>query len=467
MKKATLDDDLGYIFKDSNKTSQITFNKYQNGAMYKHSSIVLDKNVSSSIYTFNIFFSKSMIRYFRRFEKVQELAADVGGFMEILIIIGDMLSALFTDYELRVKLINKLFEFKEETPEKELAKNVIESLKKEGTLNNIPGRSNLFELQDMMVRNESWRKDNQKGDNSNLQLNQTALSNLPLNQLNQSNEDNPNDFSNIQNQGESNNTSHLFDANNMQYDITAKQQEFKSTSCNYYRKFINVKRELDNRKKKGIVNNKLDQTLEVINFQTMKKRKKGTEQMMTNLNNMYEEKLFYSMKLKETRKKEKTSFKFNYCIWLKHLFCTCVEQKHEREKGNIYDFITQYLIDKLDVLSYFKLSNDVERFMLLYFNDCQHYSFDFLKKPNFLDTKELELFNIEFDYKDYGNKDVNTLEQDLDKKDDKVKLKLMKYFINKLKADNFDKADSLLFELIDSNLKEVVLENFIDIDQKQ
>jgi len=141
--------------------------------------------------------------------------------------------------------------------------------------------------------------------------------------------------------------------------------------------------------------------------------------------------------------------------------------KNEIERSNVYDFVYHYVIEKLDVISYIKHFTKFEKLLLMNFNDMQHTSFEFFQKPNLLDTKELEVFDIEFDYRKRREENTSLeFKERLIDKEEKNKIRLLKYYIKKIKEDCLEPADEKLIELLDYKLKNIIVDCVYDNNVK-
>ncbi len=89
-----------------------------------------------------------------------------------------------------------------------------------------------------------------------------------------------------------------------------------------------------------------------------------------------------------------------------------------------------------------------------------------MKKPNALDKNELKIMDIDLDYDETDNENERKTEIN-QSRDDKLKIQLMKYYINQLKEEKADRTDLTLFELLDKNMKEIVLENILEKQSKK
>ncbi len=411
MKKAYLMDDLGFILKDTKMIEQITYKAMENGATYKSDELLQDKSLGTEIYTFILYFAKTKELYFRSFKKIQELLAEIGGFMEIIYVLGDIISSLFSDFELSVKLMNNIFEFRD-ISEDECSSDL-----------------NVFHL---LQRKDSGKKNAKQLDLTPLKT-KIALTNVTAKQFGELPLKNINEITPTNDQGKQIELKNLKESEkfDQSQSILVDNTAFLDQGSQMSKKEANYESNL-------------------------KQRKKQTEfvEVKGNLNNLTndEETLLYSLKLKEINQSSK-QFHFNACTWLRKIFCFCLHNEKEKEKANIYNFMSDYLISKLDLLSYLKLCSDFEKILLFNFNDCQHYSFDYLKKPNALDKEELKLQDLHLNYE---VDKVTSHEERRQAREDKFKLKLMKYFVNKFKGESANVTDIKLFELLNNNMKEVI-----------
>jgi len=99
--------DAGLIFETPFSQDSLMFDYYREQIETSiNSDVVIDLYVNSS---------NNIIIYTRTYQKFQEFAASIGGLMEILFLIGNILTSVYNDHRMNEKMINSLFNIKEES----------------------------------------------------------------------------------------------------------------------------------------------------------------------------------------------------------------------------------------------------------------------------------------------------------------------------------------------------------------
>ena len=117
-KEVNLNDDQNLLLTEIKQDKIHAADKIGQDYVLKFDGDFTDK-VTSEVYSMVIYLSKGGDKFTRRFMKLQDLAATVGGFMQIVFIIGKILCAYFNKYERNISLFNQLFDFKEEHERRE------------------------------------------------------------------------------------------------------------------------------------------------------------------------------------------------------------------------------------------------------------------------------------------------------------------------------------------------------------
>ena len=109
--------DKGWIFEDTMTSSVITYDS-SNFDIDERPDLTNDNmDVSSAIFSFTPCFMKNHDKYSMSFMKIQDLAAQVGGFMKIVMVFCFVLNYHKNQFDRDVEVINKLFEFEKENKE--------------------------------------------------------------------------------------------------------------------------------------------------------------------------------------------------------------------------------------------------------------------------------------------------------------------------------------------------------------
>ena len=106
-KSYLLDDDIGWIFKNSQSTSILAFDRIEKE--FEINDFTSHKN-NYYFYTIVLYFNSDYDKIYRSYIKIQELSALVGGFMKIIIFITELLIVPYNKFLMRVSLINQFYD---------------------------------------------------------------------------------------------------------------------------------------------------------------------------------------------------------------------------------------------------------------------------------------------------------------------------------------------------------------------
>ena len=109
LSKNTYKDDRGWIFSDIKESSLISGFSFDKSVDFKTENQYY-KLETSLIYTFNIYMNNDVTIYFRKFMKIQDLAATVGGFMKLILLFFEVLNNLPNTYSREKMIINEIFD---------------------------------------------------------------------------------------------------------------------------------------------------------------------------------------------------------------------------------------------------------------------------------------------------------------------------------------------------------------------
>ena len=112
--QSELSSDKGWIFQDLDTYSLITYDNSNNDIDYKSHEDLKIPLISSSIYATTIYLMKNHNKYNLSYMKVQDLAAQVGGFMKIVMVFCYVINYHLNEFSRDVDVMNKLFEFEKE-----------------------------------------------------------------------------------------------------------------------------------------------------------------------------------------------------------------------------------------------------------------------------------------------------------------------------------------------------------------
>ncbi len=113
-KKIELEDDQNLIIEDFKKQNQTALSHKSQDFLFRLDDDYLDKSLSSELYTYTVYFGKNGNKYIRKYMKLQHLAASVGGFMQLVLTMGKILSSQYNSYQRNITLFNEIFQFQEE-----------------------------------------------------------------------------------------------------------------------------------------------------------------------------------------------------------------------------------------------------------------------------------------------------------------------------------------------------------------
>lgn len=150
-------------------------------------------------------------------------------------------------------------------------------------------------------------------------------------------------------------------------------------------------------------------------------------------------------RIKKIKQKKRQKLQLNVC---KYIFCRSCGNPRVKRKIVIYDFASNFIKEKLDIKNYLNLQQNFERFKLLFLNNNQCFSFNFFNRPNLY--SRLELQDLKEDL-------LNT-----DKHKNSNIAGLVTYYINAFNSRSYTEIDLMLFESLDTNLRDIILEYIND-----
>lgn len=105
-------DDIGWIFSDINYSDSISFDSFGNSVDFKSDNDYLNSTSTSGsrIFSYYIFMTKSEQIYYRSYLKVQDIAAQVGGILKIIIMIISFVSNYYNSTLRDKSIISEIFE---------------------------------------------------------------------------------------------------------------------------------------------------------------------------------------------------------------------------------------------------------------------------------------------------------------------------------------------------------------------
>ncbi len=431
-KPISAEDDQNLLLTEFKSFNLTAHRGWQNEVGVKFDSDIENKKLSSDLYSFLIYFDKGGDRYIRTFMKLQDLAATVGGFMQLIFVIGKILSAQFNSYQRNISLINSVFDFnkdfKEDSPlEPKLSQSSGPLIIKKGNnANVVDEKSDQLKLQENKSKKTvtiSSQKlvitaaNLRKGANLDLLAEQDFLDN---------------------------NNSIKVDESNV------IEMETKKTSTGTKDKNSHPA---------------LNPSFSKYTMTTQKKDLMGYNTMKTRKDNLpdYSQKKTTELlrKLKNEEKSiedGKTEFGLGFRLFVKKFLCRGLLTNDERELVNIYEFALDYLKEKLDISEYVTMVMNLDKIILFNFNEVQKASFKNMKKPNLFNREECNLFELELDKRDPEK--IAEKQKEIEDED----MKILKYFSKKLRDNNFDISDEKLWDFLDPKYKRVIISNIDEVE---
>jgi len=428
------EDDQDLLFTKFEHFEQKSVERFSFDQAIKLDQDYADLSLSTELYSMVIYFSKNREKYIRTFMKLQDLAATVGGFMQLIFVAGKILCHYYNSYERNITLINELFEFKTDfkndplehrfTNTKKLSKKTAKFVIKP-------------EKDKQLTTNNDKSEINQENMNTQtiLKLNDNVLKVKASNQ-----NINERDITNISSSP----------ADKIEVELKSDLNVIGNSPSLFNKGAPETALILNNKIKDDIL--KSSRQLGVKINQDSKSDLKTYENMnlrksLHKLDAFKEDDIEnIRKKLKESDiKHKKEDFSLGFCLFIKKFFCRKVLSKEEIQKVKIYEFAINYLVEKLDITCYMSLISNFDRQQIVNFNESQKHSFKCIKKPNLNNEEEMEIFELKF-----------IDEEEEHKEEEQKNIELIKYFSSKLIEDTFDKTDALLFDLLDHKYKKII-----------
>lgn len=136
------------------------------------------------------------------------------------------------------------------------------------------------------------------------------------------------------------------------------------------------------------------------------------------------------------------TMKFGYFNTLINSMCPNLVKAKEKYKVKLYDDISSYVNQKLDISYYLKTMENFERLKLLMLSTEQNVSFDFIKNPDLNNEEELNCFELQM------NKDRVS-----------DAIVLINYYTKKARDGILDKIDIEMLPLIDPEIRKFMIED--------
>lgn len=420
--------DYGFIFESFDTIK--TFHKH---IIKERSFDLTDK--SPYIYYNKLILTNYKILSERKYLKIQELAASVGGIAKFLMIIASILIKKFNIMDINTSIMNELFDFvKVKDNKKQTNYNNASSFSKSffinnTKINNINNESNIC----YSINNLDNNINKSSNFNTVKNINSQTCTPISLNNI----ENNKNQSSNIANLINKNNicdTNKIFDLNRVNNaNFNKNVEESKHESRKNTNAVFNSNKDKISIKDTAI---KHTPTLEKCNFL-----------VSSNIaNKSFVYKNNFKFNLKGTRKE--ANLKFNFIQQLSIILCPCKKLNNNILQKKLF----QYNKCKDDVKQYLNIDNiigkihEIEYIKAILFNKEQMLSFKYFNKPL-----------IDYESKTYSeNRLINEI-RELNNLDEKSHIKIMSDYFANMNEKSITKEDSKILSLLYSESQFYVL----------
>jgi len=107
----SLIDDKGWMFDDIENSSILSFNKIQSDQNPNY----ISDGSGSLLYSAMFYMQKNSISIRRSYRKIQDVAAQIGGLMKLLMTLFSLLNQLYSNFKFQICVLNQIFEFPEDS----------------------------------------------------------------------------------------------------------------------------------------------------------------------------------------------------------------------------------------------------------------------------------------------------------------------------------------------------------------
>lgn len=140
--------------------------------------------------------------------------------------------------------------------------------------------------------------------------------------------------------------------------------------------------------------------------------------------------------------KNGSNINFGYWFKIKFLFCRNSLKKKDPHREKVFDILNSFLDERLDLISYLKYLNKIDKLKSIYFNQNQELAFDYEHKPSVFNLEEMGIF----------------LRKKMANDDPQIKEFILNYFNNLIKTKSITDLDLKIIE----KLPHIILSN-IDV----
>ncbi len=432
-KTVEAEDDQDLLFTKFVHHEQKAFDKFSFDFSIKLDDDFNDKSLGTDLYSMVLYYSKGRDKFIRTFMKLQDLAALVGGFMQVMLIAGKVLCQHYNSYQRNITLINEIFEFDESALEQNQNsdKNVLKMLGIKTDNNEkssgIVDSQTVIKLKPSLIPDKNLDEKDKIGSNFNSTQNlQSVLS--------------------VQSEAQDFKTEQHLEVDNHK-KIIATELKTLSGFAPGKGSNKNVKKLLSETN----VSNLKKGATSISEFGTYSNMNKRKTDFLSEISLESEEKLKKGY-LNEPIK-QNDEFSIGLCLYIQKLCCRKGLKKKDKKQVSMYEFALTFLMDKLDITSYMNVLNHIDKMQFLNYNETQKYCFKCMKKPNLMDEKEMALYELKYT-------------KDEENHNDSKDLNLLKYFVMKFQEDMLDQTDEMLFDLLETKFKNVV-KNHVNNELKE
>ena len=493
-----LNNDKGIIFIENNTQVVLTQTKYENYFTsllpetwegYEKDKEFGENNLWDTLYLIRIYLDKDYTIGNLRYLKFQELAAVVGGLMEVFFEFGIFISSFFNNYYQNLGFINEYFEFSNSNYDKfkkvkTMANNTIPDSKRNSLsygynakkttliekdsnavnalaleidfskskehlpinqmnkdsqlqqINTDTGLVTIFEHSDNY--NSNANSEDKHGDNSNKKQTKSSFQKSRFSKMNYP----------YRTEGHISNKNNDYQTGSKDIDdfILIKKNLF-SDDVNYIEDFYSLT------KPKGDL---------VITDHALKKRNKIYKEDTT-MNNEILDPIFNKYKEFVDVDASKRYFQMHLCKYFylvsKHMCCKSKFTTEEQEDFKMYNYASKFVENTLDIVSYIKLQANVRRLKLLTLpGNNQSLAFNMFKKPNLKNSEEMKNLEMEKIVSD---------EEELKEERINSSIALMKFYAENFKSLNEVEKNAIVFDMLDPMYKLYIIDAAKELEKSK
>ncbi len=229
-------------------------------------------------------------------------------------------------------------------------------------------------------------------------------------------------------------------------EIIVNESEYKEPQSPIRETYLEINPTENNWIRKS-VKNVQGQKEELMKIGSLNRRKSS----LIKLDDKKEEDIKNKLKEEKERVDEvKKEYSLGFCLYFKKFICKGKLNQKEFTKVSIYEFAMNFVLEKMDIISYMNLQSNFDKYQLFNFNKIQKLTFKNLRKPNLMVKEDLELFDLDF------SEDKDNNEKMKESEIGEQNLKIIKYFTQKLKGEGLDETDEKLYDFLHPKFKNII-----------